>query len=158
MKNKLGITDYYYKDIEKNIINFKIKLLDDKFNFNCDMFSFEYIKRLHDFLFDDLYSKDVSGLRILNEIEVDYFAQCLEELKQTINIYPLDINHVLFLLEKVWYFQPFIVGNTRTVFAYLKILNDRFDLNLIINPDMELKSSSDMFELKTFVNQKRLTK
>ena len=29
MKNKLGITEYYYKDIEKNLVNFKMKLLDD---------------------------------------------------------------------------------------------------------------------------------
>ena len=158
MKNKLRVTEYYYNDIEKNLVNFKMKLLDDKFTFNSDIFSFKYIIKLHEFLFDDLFDEQISGVRKLNKIEIDYFNQILFELKKVISIYPLDINYTLLLVEKIWHFQPFIVGNTRTMFAYLKILNNRFQLNININENMEIKSCSDMFKLKTYVNQKRLTK
>ena len=154
MKNKLGLTEYYFDDIEKNLIKFKMRLLDDKFTFNCDFFSFEYLKRLHEFLFEDLYNDNFSGARTLNKIEVDYINQYLTEVKKLLTIRPLDIDYILLIIEKIWHFQPFIVGNTRTMFSYLKILNQKFLLGLNVNEEIEIKSTDDMFKVKKYVNQK----
>ena len=70
-----------------------------------------------------------------------------------------NIEPVLNIIQDIWFLQPFVDGNTRTLIAYLIILNKTFDLGLnIIDLNKEIESGVSTFNLNNFVNQKRLTK
>ena len=69
-----------------------------------------------------------------------------------------NITSVLDIIKDIWLLQPFVDGNTRTLIAYLIILNKAFDLGLNIDLNKEIESGINTFQLNNFVNQKRLTK
>ena len=161
MKNKLGLTDYHFDDVEKKLVNFKLNLLNDTYTFNTELFSISYLIRLHNFLFKDIMEEEYCGFRAFNKDELDYFSELLLELKGLISIYPKDINRILSVLERLWHYQLFVVGNTRTIVAYLKIINEKYMLNIPLDINKEIKSNYNMFELdylNSKVNQKTLTK
>ena len=56
------------------------------------------------------------------------------------------------------YLQIFSIGNTRTLYAYLKVINSAFFLDLDVNPNIEIVSSPSIFNINNYVNQERLTK
>jgi len=154
MQNKIGLCEDSFEKIERQIINLKLNLLNEYFTFNKDKIDFEYLVKLHEFLFSDLYEK--IGLRNLELSETDYIKYMLYSL---INYcYLKDIDSVLNTLKEIWNLQPFINGNTRTFLALLKILNTAYNLNLNIDFNKEIESKPSTFNINNFVNQKRLTK
>ena len=157
MKNKLGLNEYKLLDIERKIVNTKLNLLDEYFTFNELKFDFEYIKQLHNFLFCEFYYEEDLGTRIIAEEEIKLINNYLNEINY-ICINKGNSDEVLNIIKKVWYLQPFIVGNTRTLIAYLKILDSAFLLNLNINVNIEIENNPTIFNTWKTVNQKRLTK
>lgn len=157
MKNKLGLNEYKLLDIERKIVNTKLNLLDEYFTFNELKFDFEYIKQLHNFLFCEFYYEEDLGTRIIDEEEIKLINNYLNEINY-ICINKSNSDEVLNIIKKVWYLQPFIVGNTRTLIAYLKILDSAFLLNLNINVNIEIENNPTIFNTWKTVNQKRLTK
>ena len=68
------------------------------------------------------------------------------------------LNELLNLTYKLWEIQPFQNGNTRTLIAYLYILNRAFLLNMNIDLNSEISNKTTFLNLNELVNQNRLTK
>ena len=158
MQNKIGQNDYYLEKVERQIINKKLSLLDETFTFNESEFNFKYLDKLNKFLFRDFYSDDEVGLRKMNLLETKIIEFYLNEITRICISTPDDIEHILNIVYEIWHLQPFNNGNTRTMIAFLIIINHAFLLDLDINLNKEIKSGTDMFKLNNIVNQKRLTK
>lgn len=136
----------------------KLNLLDEYFTFNIDIFSSDYLKELHKFLFLDIYYDYQTEMIGFNTDDENYIKYLFEGLKYNCINHPDRIENILNSIKELWKLQPFYDGNTRTLFAYLKVINDAFLLNLDIDFDKEIKSGSNIFLTESFVNQKRLTK
>ena len=156
--NKIGVNEYKLRDIEKKIVNFKLNLLDETFIFNEDEFDLKYLKKLNDFLFQDFYFEEELGYRYESGIELSIIENKLYQIKKICIHNPEKIEEILNLIYEIWDLQPFMVGNTRTMIAFLKILNMAYLLDLEIDVNKKIISSPSMFKLNNIVNQKRLTK
>ena len=153
MNNKLGLSDFKIIDVEKKIVNLKLNLIDEYFTFNERELNFNYLEKINKFLFSDIYEsievkEDVKN--IINKY-LGIITDMLMEDKE-------NITSVLDIIKNIWFLQPFVGGNTRTLIAYLIILNKAFDLGLHIDLNKEIESGVNTFDLNNFVNQKRLTK
>lgn len=159
MKNKLGVSYTKLIQIETEIVNLKLNLLDEYFTFNENIFSLKYLRKLHKFLFSDLYENIDVETRELNDIEKDYIQDVLISLENICIKEPIEIDKVLQIILKLWDFQIFKDGNTRTMLAYLKVINRAFLLDLDIDLNSVISNQdSDNFKKEKYVNQKRLTK
>ena len=157
MRNKLGLTNQKLFLVEKVIVNTKLNLLDEEFVFNNDIFSLEYLRQLHLFLFSDLYYEEDLTFRDLKEEEIRFIYILINSIKEAC----LSENGSEMLIEtltKLWELQIFKDGNTRTLLGYLSILNKVFILNLNIDLNKEINSRPSELRSKVFVNQKQLTK
>lgn len=159
MKNKLGVSYTKLIQIETEIVNLKLNLLDEYFTFNENIFSLKYLRKLHKFLFSDLYENIDVETRELNDIEKDYIRDILISLENICIKEPIEIDKILQMILKLWDFQIFKDGNTRTMLAYLKVINMAFILDLDIDLNSVISNQdSDNFKKEKYVNQKRLTK
>lgn len=158
MINKLTTNEYKLLDIQKKIINLKLNLLDETFTFNKNVFDLEYLVRLNEFLFSDFYYESDFGLRVLSNDEISTIEWYLEKITSNCINNPSDTDSILNYIEKIWYLQPFVVGNTRTMIGYLKMIDICFLLGLDIDVNVELESKPSIFKSNYKVNQKRLTK
>ena len=159
MENKLGVSDVKLFDIERKIVNFKFNLLDEYITFNKNIFEFEYLLELHKFLFSDLYFDKDLEIRNLDEIEINIIETILIFIEDIcLNNNNNRINELLNLMYKLWEIQPFQNGNTRTLIAYLYIINKAFLLNINIDLNSEISNKTTFFDLNKTVNQNRLTK
>lgn len=158
MRNKLGLSNEKLLLVEKRIVNTKLNLLDEEFLFSENIFSLEYIKQIHNFLFSDLYYERDLTFRELSNEEIKYIEVLLNSIKQIcINKYKC-VEILLETLVRLWELQIFKDGNTRTLLGYLSILNKAFILNLDIDLNKEIKSRASELYVKNLVNQKQLTK
>lgn len=158
MKNKLGLSDNKLLYVERKLVNAKLNLLDEEFIFDNNIFSLEFLKKIHIFLFGDIYYEEYLGLRNLSKEEIKYIDTLLDSInKICINNYKC-IEILLETLVKLWELQIFKDGNTRTLLGYLSILNQAFILNLNIDLNKDIKSRPSVLYENTVVNQKRLTK
>lgn len=158
MKNKLGINEFRLNEIERKIVNLKLNMLDETFTFNKKELNLDYLISLNKFLFNDFYCGDESVIRNLSANEVEIINKYLKNIIIVCVNDPENIEIILSLIEEIWHLQPFIVGNTRTLIAYLKILSKCFLLEIEVNVNKEITSKPDMFNLNNFVNRKGLTK
>lgn len=158
MRNKLGISDFQTQNIEKKIIQKKLEVLDEWFTFDCKKLDFEYLKKLHEFLFCEFYYEEDLGTRVMEENEGNIIDNYLNELINSCITDSKDNDHIFNIISEIWNLQPFIVGNTRTLIAYLKVINCCFLLGLDIDANMNIESSPKIFQKENFVNQGRLTK
>ena len=94
----------------------------------------------------------------MDETEEKTINKYLDEVVNICLIDFKDIDSILEIILEIWNLQPFIVGNTRTLLAYLKVLNCCFLLDLNIDIDMNIESNPNVFNKEIFVNQERLTK
>ena len=155
MNNKLGVNEYILEEIEYKLINTKLNMLDNTYTFNNQCFNLKYLKDLNEYLFCDIY--DV-GMREMTIEETYYINDCLNRITEICLSDFNDINEILRLIESIWMLQPFFIGNTRTLIAYLKILKDSFLLDIEIDVNGHIESKPSTFINLTSVNQKRLTK
>lgn len=158
MANKLGVNEYKLLDIEKRIINLKLNLLDVTYTFNKSVFDLEYLIRLNEFLFSDFYYESDFGPRVLSKEEIETIDGYLRNITHICIGNPNDIKSILNYVEEIWDLQPFIVGNTRTMIAYLIMISKCFLLDISVDVNMEIESKPTMFNDICKVNQKRLTK
>lgn len=158
MRNKLGMPEEQMEVLEKKLVQQKLETLDERFTFNCERLDFEYLKKLHEFLFCEFYYENDLGTRVMDETEEKTINKYLDEVVNICLIDFKDIDSILEIILEIWNLQPFIVGNTRTLLAYLKVLNCCFLLDLNIDIDMNIESNPNVFNKEIFVNQERLTK
>ena len=156
--NKLGISEYRLREIEKEIINLKLRLLNSYYTFNNTKYDLTFLIRLNSFLFSDFYFKDERGTRDLSIKEKELIESKLEKISYLCLNNPNELKEILLLIEEIWHLQPFIVGNTRTLVALIKILNESFLLGLNVDINQNITNNPKIFKLNNFVNQKGLTK
>ena len=156
--NKICRSETQLKNIERKIVNLKLKLLNSNFMFNKTNFDLDYLNLLNEYLFNDFYYDDELGLRKIDDIEKKFLNNYLNKIVYLCVNDPDNILEILKIIEEIWHYQPFIVGNTRTLLGFLSILNDSFNLNLYIDFDREIRRGEESFELGYIVNQNRLTK
>jgi len=153
MNNKLGLSESKIREVEYKVVNLKLKTLDEYFTFNESEFNFNYLENLNRFLFGDFYESNEIKEDIKNIIN-KYLGIIVDVIIEDKN----NIESVLNIIKDIWFLQPFADGNTRTLIAYLIVLNKAFNLDLNIDLNKEIESAPNVFELNNFVNQKRLTK
>lgn len=158
MKNKLGVSEFKLKEVEFKIVNFKFNLLDEYFTFNSNIFELDFLSKLHNFLFSDLYFDYQLQIRTLSKEHRDYINSMFKKIENICKSSNSSKEILLDLIYNIWDLQPFFDGNTRTLLAYLKILNDAFLLGFNIDLNSEIISGKNNFNINNFVNQKRLTK
>lgn len=156
--NKLGISDWNFESIERKIVNLKLNIIDENFTFNKKQLNFNYLISLNRFLFGDFYYERDLGIRDMHPREIECINIYLKSIEEIClkNFYSID--SLLNILRKIWLMQPFKVGNTRTLVAYLKVISLCFRLDINVNVNKEIKSDSKEFNFNCEVNQKRLTK
>ena len=123
--NKLGISNEFdIENIERKIVEYKMSILDSRFTFNKKIIGLEYLRKLHNFLFGDIYftagtfSKrvDEEVIKIAEKIMFDIYSLLeyinYEEVK-------LEINKKL---EELINLQLFDDGNYRVVSSYFKLI------------------------------------
>lgn len=144
MENNLGFNNSEkIKEIEYYLFNTKYHLIDETFTFNeTDLFNTKYLEKIHLFLFSDVYPIELCKIRenvsenTINEINYE-----LKKLKEML-IYE-DTTGIKDMIYKIWEYQIFHDGNTRTILCYLKILSNIF--NLKVNYDFNKDIDKDYF-------------
>lgn len=153
MENKLGLGSYKINDVEKKIVNLKLNLIDEYFTFNETDLEFDYLEKINKFLFNDFYKYeevDYTVKKIINKYLIILNDICINESE--------NIETIIEIINSIWIQQPFKDGNTRTLLAYLSVLNKAYNLGLNVDLNKEIESGVNTFKLENFVNQKRLTK
>ena len=56
MQNKLGLNELDVLDLEEALVSYKTSLLNEKISFNQTDFNLDYLIKLNEFLFGDLYT------------------------------------------------------------------------------------------------------
>ena len=131
MLNNIGITnEIEIRKIEYYLFNTKYHIIDESYTFNeSNIFSIDYLEKIHIFLFNDLY--DIEDCKIRKEKK--------EELVEKVNIILEKIRDMLYFNEtdglkeeiyNIWKEQIFYDGNTRTILCYLKIISKIFSFNM----------------------------
>lgn len=162
MKNKLGVNEHILQEVQRKVINQKLNLLDETFTFNQSNFNFKYLICLNEFLFKEYYYYDNldndMGLRRLDFSEIKTIENYLEKIVLLCVNNPEDLESILNLIDEIWRLQPFVVGNTRTLVGFLKILSKSFLLNIDVDVNKVIERGSNSFKLNNIVNLKGLTK
>lgn len=135
--NRLGL--YYYSDLKKieyYLFNTKYHIIDESFTFNCEtLFDVEYLKRLHIFLFGEIYGEENCTVK---ESLIEEANKILFEIKEMLDFN--DTENLGKQIYKLWEYQIFVDGNTRTILCYLKVLSK------IYNFKMDYDFSKDVTE------------
>lgn len=150
IENKLGVRSYeQLAQIEKEIISVKVKLLDDKITFNMDDLNLEFLVRVHKFLFSDIYEDKYLKIRKMSEEEYKEIDLIFKQLIR-LGVYGAEINLKLLesLFIKLWKYQLFYDGNTRTILAFLKLYIEYYRLPIEYNYDLKIESGPKVFKLK----------
>lgn len=158
MNNKLGLDGYNFERVEKELVKKKFLLLDEMFTFNEQKYNLDFLNKLNEFLFRDIYYDEDLGLRNLKDSQIKLLEKRLELIVNICVFNPQKNEQILYLISQIWDIQPFNTGNTRTLIGFLKILSSAFLLNIDIDLDKNIKSNSEIFQSNDIVNQKRLTK
>lgn len=127
--NKLGITnENELKNIEYYLFNIKYHLINENYTFNTNsLFDIDYLEKLHIFLFSDIY--DLKYCKIRNDKQIKEEVNIiLKEIKEMLSFN--DTNQLPNEIYKLWEYQIFLDGNTRTILCFLKVLSKYYDFNI----------------------------
>ena len=143
--NKLGMPEYLFEEMEKELVKLKLNSLNEYFTFNCENIDFEYLKALNHFLFIDLYKDEYVQPRKLDEEEIRLMNVSLSSVANS--AIDLDYTAIFKELVQIWQMQPFKVGNTRTLVGYLIVIDKLYGLQLNITPvERDIQSGISIFE------------
>ena len=125
--NKLGIyNESQLKDIEYYLFNTKYHLIDESFTFNAEgLFDIDYLEKLHIFLFSDIYDENLCKIKDNTKEEANIILKEIEEM-----LLFNDTENLGDEIYKLWEYQIFLDGNTRTILCYLKILSKFYNFNI----------------------------
>ena len=151
--NKLGI--HYYDDLRKieyHLFNTKYHIIDESFTFNCEsLFDVEYLERLHVFLFGDIYGEE--NCKVKKEL-IEEANKLLKEIGEMLEFN--DTENLRDEVYKLWEYQIFMDGNTRTILCYLKVLSKYYnfridyDFNEDVKEDYFINKVIDSIESKKY--------
>ena len=72
MENIIGVSQDKLESLEQKLVNEKLKFLDEYCTFGCDKYDADYLLRLNNFLFGDLYGPLCYRLSAYNGIINSY--------------------------------------------------------------------------------------
>lgn len=158
LRNKLGLNLDKLLDVEKKIVNTKLNALDETFTFNEEKLNLDYLLKLNTFLFEDLYYEEDLGFRTISEEEKNEINAILRKIVSICINDPENIKGIIDLIIDIWDLQPFLNGNTRTLVAFLKVLDCGFSLDRNVDVNIDISNNRCPFNDVCHVNQKGLTK
>lgn len=137
--NRLQITSpIILNQQETKIIKDKFAMLNKSLLFGEQTLELSYLQKLHLFLFEDIYYP--SELSIRSEyskkdlLNINGMLQNIIFLAEEKN---LDICYLKEVMYNLWSFQLFGDGNNRTLWAYLKVFIDYYELSMELQPFKE---------------------
>lgn len=156
MKNNLGITNNEkIEKIEYYLFNIKYHLIDYSFTFNEDnLFSIQYLEKLHFFLFGDIYSKEICEIR--NKELINEADNILNKIKDAV-LYN-DVEELCNQIFKLWELQLFPDGNTRTILCLLKVASKYYDFNISYDFNKDVTENYFINAVIDSINVKTKTK
>lgn len=137
--NKLGISEQKMDTLERKIVAVKLENLDETITFNCKRLDLEYLIKLHKYLFNDLYTDDLTDTRHLTDEEKELINKMLHMVNQICINEPASIKKIIDLLHEIWCLQPFLDGNTRTLIGYLIMLKECYYLDIPLDVHSDLR-------------------
>lgn len=137
--NKLGISEQKMDTLERKIVTVKLENLDETITFNCDRLDFEYLKKLHKYLFSDLHTDELTDTRHLTEEEKELINKMLYMVNRICINEPESIRKIIDILHEIWRLQPFLDGNTRTLIGYLIMLKECYYLDIPLDVHNDLR-------------------
>lgn len=137
--NKLGISEQKMDTIERKIVAVKLENLDETITFNCQKLDLEYLIKLHKYLFNDLYTDDLTDTRHLSAEEIEIINKMLHMVNQICINEPASIMKIIDILHEIWRLQPFLDGNTRTLIGYLIMLKECYYLDIPLDVHNDLR-------------------
>lgn len=125
-RNKLGITDVFQlEEVENTIVAVKLGLLDETITFGQQQLDLEYLQKLHEFLFGDIYYDSDLKLRSSYKseelVKIEHGLMRLHEAGQRQEI---DSKALSDACSNLWRLQLFHDGNARTVWGFMKTFID----------------------------------
>lgn len=126
--NKLGLPNDMIHKFEEQLVDFKIQIFNPNTTFNTSSFDLEYLKRLHGFLFGDLYEE--AG-QISPRIPKEEYAKINDSIKKIEDMiqyidYVDDISVIKDDIEDIIDLQMFPDGNNRTIKLFFKTMTECF--------------------------------
>lgn len=128
MNNRLGLNEFDLEIIEEKIYDFKSKLIDEKFTFNEKEFNLNYLIKLHEFLFGDLYFDNGISKRIKEE-DIINISSKINEIVDLIK-YDNENDDVNKSVNDLKDMQIFDDGNNRTIDLFVDIVCKSFNYEL----------------------------
>ena len=128
MNNILGLNEFDLEIIEEKIYDFKSKLIDEKFTFNEKEFNLNYLIKLHEFLFGDLYFDNGISKRIKEE-DIINISSKINEIVDLIK-YDNENDDVNKSVNDLKDMQIFDDGNNRTIDLFVDIVCKSFNYEL----------------------------
>lgn len=119
MKNKLGLNELEILDVEEALVAYKASLLDEKVSFNQTNFDLDYLIKLNEFLFGDLYT--YAG-KISDRYEQDdylYINSLVQQIVFLVESCNPDIEQIQYLVKELADMQIFECGNKRTILLFI---------------------------------------
>lgn len=148
LNNKLGIKDIYLiKKIEYYLFNIKYHIIHADYTFKeTDIFDSNYLEKIHIFLFNDIYDIDKCKIRkSVPKEDIDFVNEKLKELENLLQ--EENYKKIRTNIYDIWERQLFYDGNTRTILCFLKILSEKYNLNISYDFTKDIDKDSFISEL-----------
>lgn len=126
--NKLGIFD---ESIIDKIVQYKMSVLNSKFTFNEQERGLDYLKKIHAFLFGDIYDDaGVFSKRIDDNViaEANNLIKYINSLFEYVN-YDETIEEIKVKMNDLINLQLFDDGNKRSISTYCRIILEEYREN-----------------------------
>lgn len=138
-RNRLQITNpLVLKEQETKIIKEKFKGLNKSLLFGEQTLELNYLKKLHLFLFEDIYyHSELSFRSEYSKKDLQNINGLLQNIIFLAEEKNLDICYLKEIMYNLWSLQLFGDGNNRTLWAYLKVFIDYYELPLELQPFQE---------------------
>lgn len=129
-KNKLGITDFFkLEELENKIVQMKLNQLDYLYSFNQDSYNFEYIEKLHNYLFEDIYyPEDIKVRSNYSSRDIQVLDKALAYFYGRLTLEEVTPCQFSDFFYQLWDLQLFPDGNTRTVYGLMKVTIEAYQL------------------------------
>lgn len=159
LNNKLGIKDYQkIKKIEYYLFNIKYHIINADYTFKeTEIFNVNYLEKIHIFLFSDIYDIEKCKIRkSVSESNILFVNEKLLELKEL--LYQQDYQKIQTNVYDIWERQLFYDGNTRAILCFLKILSEKYSLNIGYDFTKDIDKDSFIRELVDSIGIKEKVK
>ena len=126
--NKLGLNFDDLQRMEETIVDFKIQAFHPYITFNLESLDIEYLKRLHAYLFGDLYEDAGTLSPYIKESDYPVINDKIKKVEDMIQYieYVDDIEVIKDEIEDIIDMQIFHDGNNRTRKLFFKTMIEGF--------------------------------